>query len=401
VNRAADLYEACVWRVLLVLTVAFVGAGGLGAASSVALIGLMLAPLSVRGAARAVLANPLAPGLFAAALAWIAVSLAWSPYDRLDQAMKLALLTPLYALMVFAAVRMDDRAARARVIWLVVPVLLTAVYFLLEAALGGLIAQSFKAATETPNQPVSLEARTMIVLARGVTGFVILAGPVAVLLLARADLAGRLGAALLLAAALAGGVAFGVEANLLALMAGGLAAALAWRQGGRGLGTLCFIAAGCIGAAPLYMSAVVAILSGGLADALPISWHMRVEIWAYALSQIEQAPVFGHGLDAGRVLGEDAVLRGEPFNTLPLHAHNAGLHIWLETGFVGAALVSAALAALGWRCMRSDMRQGAAASAAFAGAAYLATVLVGSGVWQEWLHGCLAAGLAGASMTRR
>jgi Lipid A core - O-antigen ligase and related enzymes len=111
--------------------------------------------------------------------------------------------------------------------------------------------------------------------------------------------------------------------------------------------------------------------------------------------------VFGHGLDAARLLGEDAVLRGEPFNTLPLHAHNLGLHIWLETGFVGAALFSAALAALGWRCMRSDMTSGAAAGAGFAGAAYLATVMVGSGVWQEWLHGCLAAGLAGAAMIRR
>lgn len=400
-SRTAALYEAGVWRFWLVLTAVFVCAGGLGAASSAGFIGLMLAPFLVLPAVRAVRAGPLAAGLVAAALAWAAMSLAWSPYDRPDQAIKLALLTPLYILVVFAAARMADGAAKARLAWIVIPMLLAGIFLLIEAALGGAISEAVKAATESDGRAADVGVRTMIVLARGATGFVIIAGPAAVALLTRGDLVGRCGAGLLLAAALAGGFAFGVEANLLAVLGGGGAAALAWRQGGRGLGTVCFIAAGCVGAAPLYMAAATGLLGGDPADALPLSWHMRLEIWAYALDQIGQAPVFGHGLDAARVLGEDAVLRGEPFNTLPLHAHNAGLHIWLETGFVGAALFSAALAALGWRCMRCDINPHAAAAAAFSGAAYLATVMVGSGVWQEWLHGCLAIGLATAAMIRR
>ncbi len=399
--RAVALYEACVWRAMLVLTALFIGASGLGVAASAGLIGLLLLPILALPAARALFAAPLAPALLAAALTWTALSLIWSPYDKPDQALKLVLLTPLYGLAVFAAARASQDAVHRRLGWIVMPMVIAAVYFLVEALLGAPVTLQFKTMFESADTPIDLNTRTQISLARGTTGFVIVAGPAAIALLARGDRAGQAGAGLLLAAALAGGFAFGVEANLLALAAGVAAAALAWRFGERALGALCFAAAASIAAAPLYVGALIALVSDELAASLPLSWHMRLEIWTYALEQIAASPLIGNGLDSARVLGEDAVLRGEPFNTLPLHAHNAGLHIWLETGFVGAALFAAALAALGWRCMRASLSPAQAAGAAFAGTAFLATVLVGSGVWQEWLHGCLAAGLATALMIRR
>ncbi|MCR9129373.1 MAG: O-antigen ligase family protein [Alphaproteobacteria bacterium] len=400
-TRAVALYEAGVWRAMLVLTALFVGAGGLGVSTSAGLIGLLLLPVLALPAARALFAAPLAPALLAAALAWSALSLVWSPYDKPDQALKLILLTPLYILAVFAAAQASSEAARSRINWLIGLMLIVAVYVLVEALFNAPVALWVKGLLDEPGQAIDLHARTMIVLGRATTGFLIIAGPAAIALLTRDGLGARAGAALLLVGALAGGVAFGIEANVFALTAAAAAAALAWRFGERALGALCFAAAASIAAAPLYVGALIALVPDELAASLPLSWHMRLEIWTYALEQIAASPLIGNGLDSARVLGEDAVLRGEPFNTLPLHAHNAGLHIWLEAGFVGAALFAAALAALGWRCMRASLFPAQAAGAAFAGTAFLATVLVGSGVWQEWLHGCLAAGLATALMIRR
>lgn len=400
-NAAAAFYQSAVWRVWLYATAVFLGGGGLMVSGSAGFIGLMLLPFLALPAARAAMARPLALALFAAAIAWTTLSLSWSPYDRPDQALKLALLTPLYLLVVFAAVRTDEQTARRRLFWVTAPLSLLAVYFLIEAVLGAPISLSFKSDLEGYADRRDALELAHRVLARGLTGFLIIAGPAAVALLLRGGWLGRSGAGLMALAGVVGGFAFGVEANLMAMLAGAAAAAAAWRYGGRALGALCFIAGGALVAAPLYMAGLNAVISEQAAGSLPVSWHMRLEIWRYALDQIAAAPVFGHGLDAARVLGEDSVLRGRGFNTLPLHAHNAGLHIWLETGFVGAALYAGALSALGWRCMNAALSPGAAAGAAFAGAAFLATVMVGSGVWQEWLHGCLAIGLAAALMIRR
>ena len=400
--RPLDLYQVAVWRVWLYASAVFLGGGGLMVSGSAGFIGLMLLPFLAATAARAVLARPIPVGLFAAALAWTAVSLTWSPYDQPDQALKLALLSPLYLLVVFAAARLDDRTAGRRLFWITAPFSLLAIFFLIEALLGAPISLSFKTDLEgygdTPAQAEAFADRT---LARGLTGFVMIAGPAAIAMLARGGLAGRAGAGLLAAAGLVGGAAFGVEANLMALFAGAAAAVLAWRFTGRGMAALCFAAAAAVLAAPLYMAALTALISTETAEALPVSWHMRLEIWRFTLERIAAAPWVGHGLDAARVLGEDTALRGTVFNTLPLHAHNAGLHIWLETGAVGALGYAAALTALGRACLSASIPPGAAAAAAFAGAAFLATVMVGSGVWQEWLHGCLAIALATALMIRR
>lgn len=400
-NHAAALYETSVWRFWLFVTVLMVGGGGLGASTSVGFIGLMLAPLLARDVLQRIAAAPMVPALAAAAIGWTALSLAWSPYDRPDQAIKLALLSPLYMLAAFAALRLSAATASRLLSWLSILLVMLAGYFLIEAAFDAPLASWVKVNLEGYVDPEAIAFRSTLTLARGVTGFIVIAGPCALFLAQRPGAAARAGAGLILAAALIGGFTFQVEANLLALFAGAAAAVLAWRHGGKGLGVLLFIAAGLVILGPVYMGAFTALFSDDMAASLPLSWHMRLEIWRYALEQIAAAPVTGHGLDAARILGEDAELRGVPFNLLPLHTHNGALHIWLETGLIGAALFTAALAALGQACWRSQMSQARAAGLAFAGAAYLATVLVGSGVWQEWLHGCLALGCAASFMIRR
>ena len=111
--------------------------------------------------------------------------------------------------------------------------------------------------------------------------------------------------------------------------------------------------------------------------------------------------ITGHGLDASRILGEEAFLRGEEFNTLPLHAHNAGLTIWLETGAIGAILFGGALISIGQIVSRRMIRPIHGAAIAYACTAFYATVLVGSGIWQEWLHAALAFALAATALIRK
>jgi O-antigen ligase len=398
-SGARARYQGGVWRIGLVLTAAMVAGGGMGASTSAAVMGLMLGPFFAAPAARFALSEPLAPTLFAAAIAWTAASLAWSPYDRPDQAIKLMLLTPLFLTVVVAAARMNAADAERRLVWLLVPIVIVAAYLLIEAALDAPIARWVKVSLEGYDPPASAFADRL--LGRAVSAFLMLAGPAAIALWTHGRPAARIGAGLVTLAGLAGASGFKIDANLAALLLAVGAAGLAWRFGGRALGGLCFFAAATIIAAPLYMSALLALISEDAAAGLPLSWHMRLEIWRYALDQVAAAPVFGHGLDASRVLGEPATLRGTPFDLLPLHAHNAGLHIWLETGFMGAALYGAALAALGWRLMTAGLQPFSAAAAAFTGTCFLVTVLVGSGVWQEWLHGSLAIGLAAALMIRR
>lgn len=399
--RAAQAYEAGVWRAMMVMTVIMIGAGGLGASGFVALFGLLMAPLLARRAVADLATAPLVPALLAAAIAWTVLSLSWSPYDRPDQAIKLTLLTPLYVLAAFWASGLNDQTARPRLGWLCVLMVIAALYFLFEAVMGAPVSGWVKVNLEGYDDPVVVAIHADRILARGLTGFILAGGPCALALALRPGLASRTGAAIMVAAALAGGLAFGVEANLLAVLAGATAAALAWRFGGKGLAGLLFLAGGLVILAPVYMAALTALFSDEALSALPLSWHMRFEIWRFALEQIAAAPLSGHGLDAARVLGDDVTLRGVSFNQLPLHAHNAGLHIWVETGFIGAALFAAVLAALGRACWRAALSPPLAAGLAFAAAAFLATVMVGSGVWQEWLHGCLAAGCAAAFMIRR
>ena len=400
-TRALDLYQAGVWRVWLFMAVVFTGAGGLGLSGAAGFIGLMLLPFLVLPALQSVRATPRLPALLAAAIAWSAVSLVWSGYDRPDQAIKLALLTPLFVLVVFAASRFSPAQAQGHPRYGAILLGLAAGYFLLEAVAGVPIATAIKVNFENYTDQGLALAHADRILARGVTGFVIVALPVAIALWTSGHPLARAGAGLIILAGLVGGWAFGVEANLLALIGGLFAALVAWRMPGRALMALGFLSAGLLLLAPVYLGILTAVLPDSIASSLPLSWHQRLEIWSYALEQIAAAPIWGHGLDAGRVLGEDAVLRGVEFNTLPLHAHNFGLTIWLETGLIGASLYSATLGLAGWMAARVSWSNVTAAGLAASAMALLATVLVGSGIWQEWLHGALALGAAFAVMAGR
>jgi O-antigen ligase len=79
------------------------------------------------------------------------------------------------------------------------------------------------------------------------------------------------------------------------------------------------------------------------------------------------------------------------------HTHNAGLHIWFETGLVGAILASGALCALALQSAKALRNQPAAAAAATGAIASIVPfAFVSWSIWQEWWVATLflAAGLA-------
>lgn len=393
-------YEAVIVRALIVIGFVMIGAGGLGMAASAALMGLILLPGAAPAALRAGLAEP-APLLFlAAAIAWAAISLLWSPYDRPDQALKLVLLTPFFILAPFALSRLSDERAGSLFRWFAVCAVLLALYLLIEMATGSLISRAVEIHIEGA-EPASAKFLTDRQHGRGVSAYLMVLGPVALGLWTMGGRLRRSAALLLVLAGALGAVSFGIEANILALSLAVLAAASAWRFPHATLQIGLVIGASLIIAAPLLMGALISFMPAAFLEALPLSWAMRIEIWRFAMEQIALAPVFGHGLDASRPISEMAVLRGVTFDRLPLHAHNAGLTIWLETGAVGALLFGGALIAVSRALGQVPISRLQAAALAHAATVFLVTVLVGSGVWQEWLHGALAFAIAAALLIRR
>ncbi len=132
--------------------------------------------------------------------------------------------------------------------------------------------------------------------------------------------------------------------------------------------------------------------------AIPFSWEHRLEMWDYTTQRIFEAPLLGHGFDAARTFDATFSTRGiEAWSIVSLHPHNAGLHIWVETGFIGAATAVFALLTMGIAAEHfsetSKLR-----SMALAGLISAMIIICNFtyGVWQDWWWATLI--LASAAM---
>jgi O-antigen ligase len=175
---------------------------------------------------------------------------------------------------------------------------------------------------------------------------------------------------------------FQTYSNIPAFIVAAVAAACAWLAPRATLIAISVAAGAMILLSPL----AAALLPGraGLDGSLPFSWVERIEIWRSTAARIAEAPAFGHGLDAARTMSAPAQIGGETYHFIALHPHNAGLQIWLETGFVGASLSAAALLLGGLTAARALTGRSVAAAAAGGAAAYVVHANLSFGVWQEW-----------------
>ncbi|MHB8283579.1 MAG: O-antigen ligase family protein [Caulobacteraceae bacterium] len=349
--------------------------GNEGISPLVALGGLLTLPLMFRLKVPA-----LGVWIITALTLWAAVSFAWSPlepaqlahlhgYNHLQAltAPKLIFQLILYSAFLDAALRLSPDWRR-RALWvLALSVLATVAVLVVEGLEGGMI---YERLSEMVGQHWSADLAQRNA-ARGSYGAVVLFWPAAAVLWRRH----LPGAAI---AAFVGGVVsalmLGVDAPAMALVVA-LGAFLVVRYGGR-LGVLA-----CLAATTIYFALTPLLFMSRTAGAtLPtdvgkLSWHIRLDIWRFATTQILQRPLFGWGLDSSR---------NWP-NQIPMHPHDASIQLWLETGLVGVALAALFFAWLFWRIDKVEAAdRDAAAIMAATTAAYLTIGAISFGVWQEW-----------------
>lgn len=185
---------------------------------------------------------------------------------------------------------------------------------------------------------------------------------------------------MLIAAAISHGLAVSVIGVLAAFFAMGCARF--WPRAT--LFGLMATACASILAAPL-MGLISRGVSPELKAKLPISWEHRVEMWSYITAKIGQHPFFGYGFDAVRTFTDTYTSRGLDFAYVSLHPHSAGLHIWAETGLVGAILATVTLGLIGKSALLA-VNQRPELAVPFAGFAAAAVTIctVTFGVWQDW-----------------
>lgn len=143
----------------------------------------------------------------------------------------------------------------------------------------------------------------------------------------------------------------------------------------------------------ILFAPVVGIISqslpAALVENLPLSWEHRVAMWEFTTARIWEAPIWGHGFDAVRTFDATMTLgRVENWPIVSLHPHNAGLHIWVETGVIGAILASLMIFFIGRRLVKIA-RQSTAFAMGATGLVFGAAIVsaVTYGVWQEWWWG--------------
>lgn len=124
---------------------------------------------------------------------------------------------------------------------------------------------------------------------------------------------------------------------------------------------------------------------------LNVSAHHRLTIWRHVSLLIVQGPWTGYGLESSRVFGDKTAIMVElPGQSpsveelLPLHPHNAALQIYLELGFIGAALAAIFILIIFNRISRSNVSHKAKAIMMATLVSALIIAMVSYGIWQTW-----------------
>lgn len=367
----------------LFLLMVFSHAGGLAIAPLVAVVGvvgyLTSNPSSIRN---------IPPWFWALAVftAWVLLSSLWSPYEDdqpLSNSAKLAIGCILYpgSLLAFRSAGMYDRSLLRHML-IAVSILALGV-LLIDLVTGYAITYL----VDPPAAGEDLARKggdTEMNLGHHITVLVLIM-PVLMAVTRRQLPAGWLMAAIF-AALVAVAALFGqLMVGVLAVFTGLAAMFCARLAPMRTLRILIWLAIASLLLAP-FMGFFVSQASPDLKAQIPFSWEHRLEMWAYTAERILESPLWGHGFDAVRTFDATFSSRGvEDWAVVSLHPHNAGLHIWAETGFIGIALACVALLTMGISverfCEHSYLR--AMAAAGFIAAAILLSSVT-YGVWQEW-----------------
>ena len=141
-----------------------------------------------------------------------------------------------------------------------------------------------------------------------------------------------------------------------------------------------YLSATLIMTMPLIIGGVLSMVEAGDRSKLPLSFVSRLESYQYVLNRIHQKWIMGWGVEASRgwkdTVDVEAFGKVVQYRIVPGHPHNMGLHVWAETGLIGAFLLSVFIILLGERLYRTGSRDKAviaSAAAIWAGALIYAT----------------------------
>lgn len=327
-------------------------------------------------------------------LGWAMLSFVWSPHDDPGQIWRTGLGVPLYILFALRIGQVQGKWQRRIEAAMLFAVIALGLFLLMETVFDGVATRGFKLAEE---DHAGLSARDIDIMVNRSLGHA--AVPLLLLSMPVALMSWREGGPLIgiVVLVLAGVAAFSFETqvNLVAFVFGAVAALLTAFWPRLALAGLFGLLAGVVIVLPLVLPGLVDSLPDSWRDALPASFEWRLQIWTYTGDLIRERPWFGYGLDASRPLNGEAEVfaRGSLHlvEALPLHPHNATLHIWLETGAVGATLLAGVLVALGGRIAAAQqLSRLQAVGVAWVVVVYVTLIVFSYGVWQEWHQGTVA-----------
>jgi len=318
--------------------------------------------------------------LFALLVEWAVISAFWSPapfphtlkdfgrFTGLHIAQQLAFCGAL----IVTARSLPPRLAARALTWTAGGLLALAAILLFESLTDALLRKSIQllATGQKPSPILHWDLRGV---AQGAYALAALFWPVAMALAAQKR---RLVLAAFVGLCLADFVLLDISALIFALLVSAAVFALVWWRG-RIVALVCMaVAALQVLITPWFM--LVMTISGAfgkIAPHLPRSWAARTRIWGFASTHMTERPLFGWGLDASRTFGSN----------IPLHPHDASMHLWFELGLPGAIIGSLIWAFVFWQFAKAapEHRRFAAAGCATA----TACLVIGAfsfGLWQEW-----------------
>lgn len=363
-------------------------AGGLMIAPMVAFLAVVFLPLQPISWKSVRWAWPLIPAAFF--LCWTCLSFLWSPYDDAEQIPKTLLGVPLYALFAWRVGALEGPWRHRAEACLIFFVVAAGSLFAYESLTDGHGTMSFKIGAEgyDPQYHGLLQEQVFRSLGHGVGSMLLVAGPAIVLIWQRGFKRLSLVVAALVTLA---AFSFGMSVNAAALVLATLVALVASWKPRIALSVVFTGMAGCLVIMPMVLPALISVLPADLTEGLPLSWTLRLEIWGYTSELIAANPWIGYGLEASRTLGDEIVVQGYQGSSLPLHPHNAALHVWLETGLVGILLLAASLVATGEMLSRlNTLSRVQILSLVWVAIAYASLLIFSYGVWQEWHQASLA-----------
>ena len=319
-------------------------------------------------------------------LTWAWITSFWSPYEdtkSLTNPMKIVIGFALYCGAFLAAKRLGD-TARNRISRLLI-VLITLIPILIAIDLSTGLKLTHLVDPVKPTENVRLESiQTIMNLGHSMAIFVLLFPLLAFILVEKVP-NGRIAALAIGIFGFAQALLGGFNVGILAIPLIGLVTLIAACFPSTILKILFGLMIVLILFAPV-IGLISAQVPAEMKSAMPASWEHRLVMWEYVTHQIFQAPFWGHGFDASRTF--DATFDSNldlKMTIVSLHPHNFGLHIWLETGIVGAILASLVIGTIAksvFRIVEFEARSAAPIAGFLVGLIIIAQVSYG--IWQEW-----------------